>query len=200
MWSPCQQAWCGPCYTTTDGGIFPIALPKDEEGIFIEDKEERQRYLSARNGDHLICPFQCDECHFQNLTGRSPQELLPNDRRLLKYIRRAQLDAFWATEPMTVGRNLGELRRGSQIAYSVGFGASMFPPMGPFPVEDTFGIGVVIVILELSLRPGLNDRTVQFNTIRKFRSAFSNLHHASVKGQVGGSTMSNGIKKLTITR
>lgn len=67
--------------------------------------------------------------------------------------------------------------------------------MGPFPVEDSFGMGAAIVMLDLSLRPGVNDRTVQFNTIRKFRSTFSNLHHASVKGQEGGSNMSNGVKK-----
>lgn len=53
----------------TDGGIFPIALSKDEEGMVSEDKEEKQRYLSARNRDHLISPFQCDECHFRNLIG-----------------------------------------------------------------------------------------------------------------------------------
>lgn len=198
IWTPCQQAWCGPCYTITDGGIFPIALPEDEGGLILDDLDEKGRYLCARNGDNLICPFQCDECHFQNLTGRSSQILFPKDQRLLKYIRRAQLDAFWATEPNTVGRNLMELRRGSQIAHSMGFGTTMFPAMGPFPVEDVFGMGAAIVMLDLSLRPGINDKTVQFNTVRKFRSAFSNLRHASARG-LEGSTMSNGVKKLTIT-
>lgn len=129
---------------------------------------------------------------------RPSQDLLPKDRRLLKYIRRAQLDAFWATEPITISRNLAELRRGSQIAHSLGFGSAMFPPMGPFPVEDTFGMGPAIVMLDLSLRPGVNDKTVQFNTIRKFRSSFSNLYHASAKSQ-RSSTMSNGVRKLTVT-
>lgn len=108
------------------------------------------------------------------------------------------LDSFWATEPNTVGRNLAELRRGSQIARCMGFGNSMFPPMGPFPVEDSFGMGTAIVMLELSLRPGINDKTVQFNTIRKFRSSYSNVYQASVKGQ-GNTTMSNGVRKLTVT-
>ncbi len=78
------------------------------------------------------------------------------------------MDAFWATEPITVSRNSTELRRGSQIARSMGFGFSMFPPMGPFPVEDTFGMGTAIVMLDLSLRPGVIDQTLQFNSIRKF--------------------------------
>lgn len=95
-----------------------------------------------------------------------------------------------------VGRNLTELHRGSQIAHSMGFGTSVFPPMGPFPVEDTFGIEAAITMLDLSLRPRINDKTIQPNTIQKFRSAFSNLHHASVKGQ-GCSTMSNSTRKLT---
>ena len=178
--------------------MFPIAKPKDEDDVEIDDPEEQKRYLWGRNGDHLMCPFQCDECHFVNLNRRMPQAENPHDQRLLKYIRRAQLDAFWASEPDTVQRNLANLRRGANIGKSFGFGKYMFRPMGPFPVEDTFGMAAAIVMLELSLRPGINSKNVQYDTIRKFRSAYSNAYHASVGG-LEGSTLTNGRSKMTVT-
>jgi hypothetical protein len=61
---------------------------------------------------------------------------------------------------------MGELKRGASIARSFGFSKRMFRPMGPFPVEDTFGVGVAIVMLELSPRPGSNAKHVQFDPIR----------------------------------
>jgi hypothetical protein len=70
--------------------------------------------------------------------------------------------------------------------------------MGPFPLADTFGMGTAIVMLDLSLRPGVNDKTVQFNTIRKFRSASSNLYQVTAEGQ-GGMVMSNGTRKLAVS-
>lgn len=68
-WTPCRQAWCGPCYTVLDNREFPIAQPKDEDGAVVEDEATRTRYVAARNGDNLVTPFQCDLCHFQNLMG-----------------------------------------------------------------------------------------------------------------------------------
>lgn len=178
--------------------MFPIARPVDEEDVEIDDPKEAKRYLVARSGDHLMCSFQCDLCHFINLNARRPNEHNPQDQRLLKYIRRAQLDAFWVSEPDTVQRNAAELRRGANIARSLGFGHRMFRPMGPFPLEDTLGMGAAIVMLELSLNAGKNAKHVQFDTIRKFRSAYSNVYHASVGG-LEGSTLSNGKHKMTIT-
>ena len=98
----CHQAWCGPCYEAKDNKMFPIARPVDEEDAELDDPKEARRYLWARSGDHLMCPFQCDQCHFVNLNGRLPQAHESQDQRLLKYIRRAQLDAFWVSEPDTV--------------------------------------------------------------------------------------------------
>jgi len=117
---------------------FPIALPMDEDGVVTQDPKELKRYISARNGDGLITPFQCDWCHFENLTGRRPSSIDGQDQFLLKSIRRAQLDAFWATEPTTVAKNLSELKRGWTIAAALGCKHGMFRPMGPYPVEDTF--------------------------------------------------------------
>jgi hypothetical protein len=85
---------------------------------------------------------------------RDPIEDLPSDVRLLKFIRRANLDAMWASEPKTVASTLSEARRGLSIAHSFGFRSSLFAPLGPFPLSDTFGMGAAIVMLQLSLAPG----------------------------------------------
>ena len=195
----CRQAWCGPCYVATDGGEFPIAIPVDEEGVEIEDYKGKGRYLSARNGDHLITPFQCDLCQFRNLTDRDPQELIPQDNRLMKCIRRANLDALWSTEPDTVSKNLSELRRGSMLASTLGIQKKMFRPMGPYPVDDTFGMGAAIVMLQLSLNPGKNDKNVHFSTIRRFRSAYSNAYQASA-GALEGMVIAKDMRKLAVTK
>mmetsp|Transcript_5370 Transcript_5370/g.7910 ORF Transcript_5370/g.7910 Transcript_5370/m.7910 type:complete len:228 (+) Transcript_5370:2750-3433(+) len=109
-------------------------MPKDAAGEIIVIPADRNRYIVGRNGDHLVTPFQCDLCHFRNLMQRDPIEDLPSDVRLLKFIRRANLDAMWASEPKTVASTLSEARRGLSIAHSFGFRSSLFAPLGPFHV------------------------------------------------------------------
>jgi hypothetical protein len=55
--------------------------------------------------------------------------------------------------------------------------------LGPWPVEDKFGMGAAIVLLKRSLDPRVTETTVQYNTVRKMRSAFVNIYHASVENQ-----------------
>lgn len=38
----------------------------------IQILRDKNKFLSARNGDHLMCPFQCGICHFRNLKVRDP--------------------------------------------------------------------------------------------------------------------------------
>ena len=54
-------------------------------------------HLCARDGDHLLVPFQCDLCHFRNLTNRDPGQSVEYVR-LIVAIRRANLDIFWVRE------------------------------------------------------------------------------------------------------
>jgi hypothetical protein len=96
---------------------------------------------------------------------QDPEPNLASDLRILKCIRRANLDAMWSVEPRTAIRTLTECRRGARIAASLGFKSKLFRPMGPFPVDDTFGMSAAIVILQLSLNPGKHDKNVQFGTI-----------------------------------
>ena len=68
---------------------------------YLED-EDKERFKEARDGDHLMSPFQCDECHLYNMIGRKAiLGYAPDDLALL-CIRRASLDAFWSRERSTV--------------------------------------------------------------------------------------------------
>jgi hypothetical protein len=198
-WTPCLQVWCAKCYKPLDENEFPIALPMNEDGLVNEEEVDSGRYRHARNGDNLMTPFQCDTCHFRNMMNRNPEPSLSQDHRVLKCIRRANLDSLWSVEPRTVSRNLTECRRGSNIAAALGFKSKLFRPMGPFPLDDTFGMCAAVVILQVSLNPGKHDKNVQFGTIRKFRSAFSNAYHATAQAQ-DAMVMAKDTRKLGVTK
>lgn len=175
-----------------------MAIPKDADGEIILEEKDKMRYLEARDGDHLVTPFQCEICHVRNIIGRDPQYDLASDIRLIKLLRRASLDAFWSSEPKTVAGTLREARRGLRIASSLGFRDKLFTPLGPYPLKDTFGMRSAVIMLEVSLNPGINDDTVQYGTVRKFRSAYSNIHKASSEGQQG-SVMMKDTAKMSVS-
>eukprot|EP00978_Attheya_sp_CCMP212_P029829 scaffold107351_cov30-Attheya_sp.AAC.3 len=68
-------------------------MPADlvDEIVSIKDYQEDNddfRFKFARDGDNLMCPFQCDLCHFINVKKRPPTGL-PGDDVLQLCIRRA---------------------------------------------------------------------------------------------------------------
>ena len=151
-----------------------------ENTPFFEDKSE-VRFEDARNGDHFMCPFQCDLCHFRNIQKRDPVSDT-TDALLKVFIRRANLDALWAREPGTVYGNLRERRRALQGAARLGIADPHPFARGPFPVEDTMGMAMACTILERSLDPGRNSDTIEYDTLRKQRAYYSNYVHSSAIG------------------
>lgn len=59
---------------------------------------------------------------------------------------------------------------------------SLTPPMGPFPLEDEWGMKAAVAILDRSFDPGQYEATVQFETFRKLRAAVTNVSQAGVSG------------------
>ena len=137
--------------------------------------------MTARAGDSLMCPFECDECLFWKLKKRSSVLLDPGDERLLGFIRRANLDAFWALEPRTVAGNLNETYN---YGVDVGreFGLAMFPAVGPWSPDYDHGMTAALAVLVKSLRPGRHEATMKFSSVRKARTVFSNVWRASSRG------------------
>lgn len=143
--------------------------------------DDPDRFKTGRDGDHLMCPFQCELCHFVNINGALPSLAAKKDSLQLLGIRRAVLDACWARERSTVDSNRREGERYAAQAELMGM-VRPYPPRGPFPIADDWGIGAAVILLLRSLAPGKNATNVQFETIRKTRSHVSNFIHTIPSG------------------
>jgi hypothetical protein len=161
--------------------VFPRQTPVDDDGVDQRLVGDEMRFLEGRNGDNLITPFQCDLCHFRNILGRGPVVSSFEDCEVLALIRRASLDALWAREPTTVSANLREAVRMEKFTSRVNL-PSVTPAMGPFPLQDDFGMLPAIALLNRSLDKGVHADHVQWGTFRKAMSVVTNITQAGVGG------------------
>ena len=150
-----------------------------DESVY--EEEDPLRFAEARTGDHLCCPFQCDSCSFWNIRGRGPIYGNEEDNLTLLCIRRAILDSFWARERSTVVYNNRQVVKYLECCDLLG-DLTPLPPKGPWDSGDTFGLRLALTLLLRSLDKGNYTKNVQFETVRKVRSAFSNYIHASYGG------------------
>jgi hypothetical protein len=89
------------------------------------------------------------------------------DELLLKFIRRANLDAFWSVEVFTVESNRKEFDKASRCLEFVGLSKEdVMPAMGPAPIKDEYGMGEAVSMLVRSLDQGRNERYVQYDRAR----------------------------------
>lgn len=153
----------------------------DNDGVEIFNPKNETRFKHARAGDHLMCPFQCPECHMRNMEMRDLDLTCPFDQEVEQFIMRATLDAFWSREVTTVEKNkaIGERLEKTMARLRL---SPATPPMGPYPLEDTFGMKAAICVLDRSLDQGHYERFVQFETFRKTRSAITNITQAGAGG------------------
>jgi hypothetical protein len=160
--------WCSKYFQPLKGYRFPVRLPEDEQGNLLVNEEDRNIFGAALPGDHLVCHFQCELWHFQNLQGRSPMEGAGKlgDTELLKCLRRVNLDAFWSQEPSIISHNLGKVNRVLHIAHELGMSDPSIPNMIPWELNDEFGAGVAVIMVSV-----MKD-TVKYETVRRMKSAF----------------------------
>ena len=69
---PCHKMWCRKCHCSPTNPKFPVVKEdtvKDNSGEdnkdrivsgFRKKKDVSHRFLRARDGDHLLAPFECD--------------------------------------------------------------------------------------------------------------------------------------------
>jgi hypothetical protein len=99
--------WCGKCYSSTNELEFFIAdeaqlltaADGDDDRLasgWIARKDDKERYVDARDGDNLLVSFECDVCIFQKLWDREPNSELEVEKLAMMCIRRVNLDAFWS--------------------------------------------------------------------------------------------------------
>jgi hypothetical protein len=182
-WMPCQKAWRVSFYKVLKGSRLPIQLPKDGNVLV---NEEKKKDFGSKGCGSCFCPFQCELCHFRNLRGRSHKNGMGVlvDTDTMDLIIQASLDAFWSREPATIGNNLAKINGVLQIAHELGLKNPPVPILGPWPVEDNFGMGAAIVLLKHPLGHGVTETEVQYSTVRKMKSALINIYHASVENQI----------------
>jgi hypothetical protein len=199
--SVCRRAWCGECYTLHPMDNFHVFAPKDKSGFeWRKSPGDRLRYKCARNGDHLVTPFQCHFCHFQILTLRNPIQGDPRDEMLLCCLTRANLDACWSRETSTIDANRRNLAQVIQIWKQMGIRPHVLPPLGPHNPQDLFGMAAAVAMLSKSTQPGKHDENyTQFESLWKLRAAYSNFYHASAYSTSTAMTLGRDTAKSFLT-
>jgi hypothetical protein len=141
-----------------------------------------EQFTHARDGDHLITPFECDTCIFRKLRRHSPDPKSLVDCRLLECIRRVNLDSFWSRASSTVKGNLDRTKSALQISLSLGLAGPFFHD-GPMPDYDYCGYELAIQMVDASRRPGrYSPQYTQFDIIRKYRSAYTSFARTTPQG------------------
>ena len=194
----CRGGWCATCYR--ESTLIPFSVYRargaDGEELNLPDEEEN-RHKTARPGDTLICPFECDFCQFVKLCHHLPRVGTERDLRILAFIRRANLDAFWAREPATVRGHLGGVRKILRVQNELGL--SLLPPVGPWPPGCDHGLGAALCLLHDSLSPGRHEATMKYAAVRKVRTVFSNVWTASALGNSDASIWLTDYKRRTVS-
>jgi hypothetical protein len=57
--------------------------------------------------------------------------------------------------------------------------------LGPWRMTDGFGAEAATIMVKHSMDPGVTETTMQFETVRKMKSAFVNLYQAYVENESG---------------
>jgi len=146
-----------------------------------------------------MTPFQCDWCLFWNLTRRYPRFSDRKDDLLMCCLRRCNLDALWGREESTMVANRRNLDRLIHLADIYTGREPTLPMLGPYPTHDAFGVEVAVAMLLQSMQPGRYEKFSQFETMRKLRSAYSNLFHASCLGATTMATLDRDTAKTFLT-
>ena len=151
-----------------------MAEADDEDRImsgWAPRKSDMGRFATARNGDNLMVPFECDLCVFGKLFDHDPDATNEKDVFAMGCIRRVILDALWSRASSTVVANTLKAREGLMISRRMGMKGPAEPP-GPLPSHDHCGYEVAIQIVVDSLGSGRYSKThKQWDTVRKHRTA-----------------------------
>lgn len=173
----------GEAQSTTEG------LQEDDadrlESTWGKLHQAKLEFTQAREGDHLLVPFECDLCIFQKLRNqREPNYELRKDKLLMACIRRINLDCFWSRASSTVIGNRDKARLALKLSESVGL-KGPFEHTTSLPTFDHCGYEVAIEMILDSTAPGRYSRDhKQWDTIRKLRTVYSSQAKASPQANI----------------
>ena len=88
---------------------------------------------------------------------------------------------LWSRATGTISVSLSGMRK--ILHYCENFDLdSPFEALGPWPVEDRYGLRLAIALLRASKEPGRNDPNyTQYDSIRKITSSYGNHYEASIR-------------------
>ena len=69
--SDCEGVWCVECFFLHELDPAEVAESLDFNGLPLTVPEDKNRFMSARNGDHTLTPFQCPQCQCRNIKRRN---------------------------------------------------------------------------------------------------------------------------------
>mmetsp|Transcript_22807 Transcript_22807/g.34546 ORF Transcript_22807/g.34546 Transcript_22807/m.34546 type:complete len:159 (+) Transcript_22807:661-1137(+) len=135
----CFNGWHAGCYRQFSKDKFPVLAIKDLDDLLVDDDklevEDLNRFQEARDGDHLMVTFVCDECVFWDLRDQKPIPGVLLDEMMMLCIRRVILDSFWARERSTVAANRREGSKYLDIHTNLGE-RNPYKTRGPWDVSD----------------------------------------------------------------
>ena len=115
-------------------------------------------FLQARDGEHLMTPFECDLCIFRKLRKADPRPNVSQDEPLLVCIRQINLYSFWARATTTVNQNRRQVNASLEFSKVLGLLGS-FEYEGPYPAHNHCGCEVAYNMLLYSRKKGIHDPT-----------------------------------------
>jgi len=180
---------------------FPKQQPENDEGLVWKKKKDEGRFDTARPGDTLFAPFQCDACWFINLKGRLWDERRIEDRLCFSLIRRVNLDMFWSRESSTIIGMFRLYEQAQKASKVLGIHTSIHMQRKTWAIEDKIGFGDAMIILWQSLQMGKNCSDYQqFESIRKIRSLITTMHQSRGRETIEGVGFKEGSKTHVLAK
>ena len=166
--------WCGRCFVPHVLDPATVAEPLDFNGLPLAVPDDVGRFMSARDGDHTLTPFQCPQCQCRNIKRRDLIDDFIPDELFKAQVIRATIDAFWSRTPSTLRNHLAEIRH--QLRYQRALGYNCMPPLGPWPLGAHLGMAQALTLECRANEKGTRGRaTVTHETARKARTVHTNL-------------------------
>ena len=115
----------------------------------------------------------------------------------MKYLRQANLDAFWGRRPGTIR---GYMRLyAQQLEAGEAFGIEMFNPLGPIPYACDMGIRSALGVLWKSELPGKHELKQKYASVRRVRTIHTHLFDISPGGITTNLVLKNDRKRWVAT-
>ena len=136
------------------------------EGVWKKKLRNVLDFHKARDGYHIIIPFECNLCIFRKLRKVEPLVISSKDKLLLVCTQRMNLNAFWSQARSTVAQNTRNVKTSINFSELLGLQGT-FEHEGPYQDWYHCGYEVASKIILYSRNMGKYDTTHHSKKMRK---------------------------------